>query len=118
MEEEKKTSLYIPFNIRKRKEYVDGFGKPELIQTCVGTAIGLGISIILCIFVLPNIITLVFPTIMIGAMTAMLVRKNSFNRSSIDAIKNVYNFKKGQKRYFYKYTNIYESEVTTNGKKK
>lgn len=117
MDVKKENGLYIPVNIRKRKEYFDGFGKEELIQSIIGLGIGAVLGVILYVVKYNNIIALTMTPVLSGAIVVMFVKKDNTNRSTADRIKDMRNFNKSQKRYYYVYNNIYEKGLK-NGKKK
>lgn len=118
MSSEKETDLYIPVNIRKRKEYFDGFGRTEMIQTIIGIAVGAVVGILIFLLKTHNIIVIVATIIGFGGATFMLVKKDHTNRSTIDGLKSMIDFNRSQKRYYYKYTNIYERELNNSGEKR
>lgn len=116
MEDKNTDKLYIPSNIRKRKEYIDGIGNKEIFQIIVGLVLGLAIGLILFLQY-KNFIVLFVPGVVLGTLVFFFVRKDSTGRNTIDRIMNWYDYLKEQKRYYYKYTNIYEKDVNNNGRK-
>lgn len=116
MEEEKNSDLYIPTNIRRRKEYADGFGKKELIITIMWLFIGVFIGFIL--FLIKNeIFFIIVSSFTCAAGAYAFTKKDKTNRCTIDYLKDNYKFYKSQKFYEYKYHNIYEKEVRKNVKR-
>lgn len=111
MEPNLKNGLYIPVNIRKRKEIVEGFGKEEMVQTAFVTLIGLIVGIILFFVFSYQILLIVGVPLVFGIGAIILLRKDKTNTSSIDMIKEMIDFSKSQKKYQYKYHNIYERKV-------
>lgn len=100
--------LYIPINIRKRKEHVEGISKTELVYASVMGGLGLALGIIFYITKWSNILVLASFPIILCIITLALVRKNKMNQSFIDQIKFYVQFVKSQKRFYYTYHNPYE----------
>lgn len=110
MEEDKKVNLYIPANIRKRKEIIDGIALSELLRIGIGSGIGLFIGI-LAYIKYQNFIVLLLPGVLCGIFVFTFVRKDISGRSTLDRIKEFISFLKSQKKFYYKYSNIYEKDV-------
>lgn len=108
--ENKKGDLYIPVRIKRYPEFwnIDGIGKKELrgilIMTGVGIIVGVISGVITQIILFPLLFVILFPS---GAY--MFLKKDLTNRNTIDKIRISKRFKKSQKRYDYKYYNIYEA---------
>lgn len=102
--------VYVPVNIRKRKEYVDGIGKLEVTYAAVAGGIGLVLGIIIYMIV-HQFLVIIFTPIVIAVLTLASVRKNNMNQSFIDQILYYIEFTKSQKRYYYEYYNPYEKKV-------
>lgn len=107
--ESEKSNLYIPVNIRRRKEYTDGFGKEELIVTITWGLIGIAVGIFLYL-IMHELLTIIISVVVFSGGAFVFNRKDKTNRSSIDHIKASIDFAKSTKRYDYKYNNIYEKE--------
>lgn len=103
-----KNILYIPVNVRRRKEIVDGIGKEELVKIGILTGIGFVIGIMLFLIYNYNFTFVVITPTTLGAGGVMFLKKDFTNRSTIDKLKDLYIFSKSQKRYDYEYINIYE----------
>lgn len=113
----KRKELYIPVNIRRRKEIADGIGKEELLKITLLTGIGLGIGIFL--FVLGGeIFSVLLPPVITGMGGAIFLRKDMTNQSVLDRIHHLMEYSRSQKTYLYKYHNIYEEGSLMNGKNK
>lgn len=108
--EEKKEQLYIPLNVRKRKELIAGYGQQEAIITVVMSIIGFMIGLIIYGFNQKIEYVLIIP-IVIGFLTVVMIIKDQTNTSLLDSLIRLYWFNKSQKRYEYKYKNIYEGEI-------
>lgn len=115
-EQDTYNSLYIPANIRKRKEYIDGIGNSEVVQILIGCGVGILIGIFLYAKY-RNFLVLFFPGLFVGAIVLSFVRKDTTGRSTVDRIMNSINFSKEQKKFYYRYTNIYEKEVDKHARK-
>lgn len=116
MEMQEKRRLYIPVNIKKRKEIVDGIGKRELVQIGSLTVSGAGIGLALFMAV-ENVALLVgVPGVSLVA-GILFLRKDNTNQNIVDKIRHMMSFNKSQKRYCYKYSNIYERETKTRDEK-
>lgn len=97
--------LYIPVNVRRRKETIEGFGKEEIIKTIIWAGIGLFVGIIIFLLFFREIFTIILSTIVFPFGCFVMVRKDKTNRSTIDLIKVDIRFRRSQKRYKYKYNN-------------
>lgn len=106
-----KKTLYIPVNIRKRKELIDGFGMKEVMQTVILAVVGLVIGLILFFLNNHQILYLTIVPIIFAMGTIVFVKKDKRNMNTVDQIKLAINFMNSQKTYHYKYYNIYEREV-------
>lgn len=103
-------SLYIPINIRRRKEIVDGFGRKEATKTVIATLIGLFVGIVVYFIQNGNVMMLILPPILFLMGAIVIFRKDSFNSNLVDKFKLQINFFRSQKCYYYNYVNIYERE--------
>lgn len=108
--------LYIPSNIRKRHEIVDGIGTPEVKIIVTSSIIGLVIGIFIYIFQ-HQMFTLLLPPAMGFLFSYVFARKDRYNQSTMDKLQLLKKFQNEQKRYCYKYRSIYEKDVR-NGKTK
>lgn len=111
-------SLYIPENVRRRYEIIDGFGKKEAAITGIVFVISLVLGILLYFVNNKNFFYLVLTPIVITCFTALMIKKDKTNRSTIDLLLEDYKFIKGQKKYMYKYHNIYEKGGEIHAKRK
>lgn len=107
--EEKKEQLYIPLNVRKRKELFAGYGQQELIITVVMAIIGFVVGSMIYAFN-GKIEYLLITPIVIGFLTVVTIVKDQTNTSLLDSLIRLYQFSKSQKKFYYKYKNIYEGE--------
>lgn len=104
----KEEILYIPVNIKKRKEIIEGIGKKEIRQIVITTLIGIFIGAILFFLKNNNPAYLIMTAFIFGSGSYVFLKKDPTNRNTIDKLKLYINFTKSQKRFHYKYKNIYE----------
>lgn len=103
-------NVYVPINIRKRQEYVDGIGKREVTYAAIAGGIGLVIGIVLNILI-QQYLVIIFAPIITGVLTLTIVRKNKMNQSFVDQMRYYIEFTKSQKRFYFVYFNPYEKKV-------
>lgn len=105
-----KGDLYIPISVKKRKEFlgIDGIGGKEAIGVGISIGVGLVIGLILFFISSMNPFFLFMPIFIFGSAGYIFLRKDKTNRNSIDKVKLLIDFMKSQKRFYYKYYNIYE----------
>jgi len=99
------STLYIPMGVKTENEFFSGFGRKELIQTVIGSAGGIAVSLLI------YAITASIPYTMIGVLSGiagsvMMTRKDQNNMSVVWQVGNMIRFYKSQKRYPY----IYQKE--------
>ena len=100
-------TLYIPISVKTENEFFSGFGKKELLQTVIGSIIGIGVSLLI------GLITGSIPYTMIGVLagiagSVMMTRKDLNNMSVVSQAVNMINFSKSQKYYPYIYGKEWE----------
>lgn len=105
-----KKQLYIPVNIVRRKETIQGIGRKEIIQIIIAVIAGALIGIILFFTNDNNPLYLIMAIFASGSAAFIFLRKDATNRSTIDKLKLYIDFIKSQKRFYYKYVNIYEKK--------
>lgn len=100
MEKEKKEQLYMPYGVKNRREYFNGFGKSEMIITLVSLIASGGIAMLFQAFGLNTFLSsLLF--LFIPTATAVCVTKDISNTSVINLIFYVMQFNKSKKTYDY-----------------
>jgi hypothetical protein len=99
------SKLYIPVNVRRRNEFVDGFGAPELRITILWGIIGVLLGLFF-FFKFDSLFIAVLITFLIPAATFVFVRKDATFRSTVDYLKDDYKYFISQKNYDYKYYNF------------
>lgn len=107
--DEKKEQLYIPLNVRKRKELFAGFGSTELCVTAIIVVVGFVLGIVFYL-IKGEIFYLIGIPLILGIITIVCVIKDQTNTSFVDSVKELLQFLKSQKRYYFSYKNIYEKE--------
>lgn len=106
----KNKELYIPVNVPDRNELIPGFGVKEIVCCLVVLAIGIITAIIMCISG-TGILWALGVAIVMLVLAITIFRKNQYGENLIDKTQYVIKFSKSQKKYQYKYHNIYEGEV-------
>lgn len=107
---EEKRRLYIPVQIRREKQMVEGFGKKEIswllgfTGLCTGIVIGL-----VMVGILPALWIILIAVISAG-VGGILLRKNNQDFNIVDIVQYMLEFSRSQKRYFYEYRNPYEKD--------
>lgn len=100
MEEEKKDQLYMPYGVKNRREYFNGFGKSEMIITLISFIASGGIAMLSQAFglnaFLSSLLFLFIPT-----ATAVCITKDVSNTSVVDLIFYIMQFNKSKKTYDY-----------------
>lgn len=103
---ERKKELYIPLNVVESQDLISGIGGKE-IGYIVGALVA-GVVLAIMIFSFTGSMVL---AVLIGgtlvALTVMLVRRDKFNESMVDKFRFVKIYLQSQKRYEYRYHNIY-----------
>lgn len=105
-----KKKLYIPVPIVRRKEKIKGVGSKEITQIIIAIIVGIIIGIILFFLNNNNPLFLIMTIFASGSAAFIFLRKDATNRSTIDKVKLYIDFIKSQKRFYYKYVNIYEKD--------
>lgn len=106
-----KERLFIPVNVRRRKLYVEGFGKKELIQSGISTGVGIFIGVILFFIFDYQWILIAFSALVFLGVSIIVLHKDRYNSNMIDMVIEMHEYRKSQKKYEYKYSNIHEREV-------
>ena len=105
-----KNDLYIPVNVPDRNELIPGFGTIELIASAV--ALGTAALAVIVLYIIDfNILYALLIAITLFGGVVVLVRKDKYGENLIYKTQYVLRFNKSQKRYQYKYHNIYEGRV-------
>ena len=100
MKDKKEIMLYIPMGVKLEQEFVNGFGKKELIRSIITMSICFVISFIIYLFNMRQSVLIVgLLSSVFGSI--MLCVKDSQNQSVLDYIFNVVNFYKEQQIYDY-----------------
>ncbi|GEM_PF-1567343 len=113
---EEKSSLYIPVKIRKRKESLEGIGRNEILGIILMTVIGAFIGVVGHFIKGYEMTYVIFPTIGFGCLGYFFLKKDKFNKSTVDNTKQYINFMSSQKKYRYVYYNILEGRYRGRGK--
>lgn len=107
---EKKKELYIPLNVVESQDLISGIGGKEAAY--IGAALLIGIVLAVIIFTgSGNMVSAVLTAGIIVSITVLLVKRDQFNESMIDKFRFIKIYMQSQKRYGYRYFNIYGGEV-------
>ncbi|EPR13884.1 hypothetical protein [Ruminiclostridium papyrosolvens] len=101
-EDENRDTLYIPAGLKTQKEIYTGFGKNELRQAIIGILIIGGLDGIFALMIFNNIPVFVILLLLGIFVSVMCVQKDVTNLSALDMVKNLYNYIRSQKKFYYK----------------
>lgn len=104
---EKKKPLYIPIKTLDSDDYIEGIGKLEIALIGAGICIGILLGIILAKF-WNNSLVGVVTGIIVTAMSIGIFRRDGTNENLIRKITIIYRYIHAQKRYQYKFYNVFE----------
>lgn len=113
MKEERRKPLYFPTNCPDANDFVAGFGTKELCISIIALIVAIIVGIIIHVNTGNMIYTLSTGAVIV-VVTVLLVKRNKYQESFIDQLKQVISYHKAQKRFTYEYYNIYEGK--SNGK--
>lgn len=108
--EDRKNPLYFPLNCPDAKYIINGFGIREITIIIVSFFL-IAIAAIIYYLSVKNMIATVFGAGVIIVFIIMLIRKNQQQESMIDQLCLIARYHRSQKRYEYKYYNIYEARI-------
>ncbi|RAU96867.1 hypothetical protein [Paenibacillus sp. YN15] len=94
-------SLYIPMGVKPDTEWFPGFGKPQLLQTFIGSSA----SVLLALFLwfVKGSVPLAVVTFLTGvSASVMMTTKDRNNLSVLDQVRFMVRFMKAQKVYPYR----------------
>lgn len=109
-EKERENDLYVPKNCSPLEYVVEGFTITEIGYISI---IGIIVALI-AVFMYVKcelVFQSVFLFIFIVSAAILFFRRDAYSENCIDKIKIISSYFKSQKRYEYKYKNIYESEI-------
>ena len=94
--------LYIPSNVQTCSEFFPGFGKAELMQTLLVSAVIVGLTFLVNAFICST--TFLIVTILTGiAGSVTCLTKDKNNQSVVNQFHHMVRFLREQKRYEYRY---------------
>lgn len=105
---ERKKPLYIPQNALDNDDIISGIGRKEIRIIALIAAIGMIMVIYVFIYHKDYLVLAMAVLFLTITMTIALIHRNRYDESFIDYIKQLWNYRKMQKRYEYRYYNIYE----------
>lgn len=106
--EKRKKELYIPINSPDTEDFISGIGKVELTIIMIVSFVSISIGVIYSI-ITTNTLGAVALVVTITMSTIVIVRRDQYNENLIRKFEIVIEFIKSQKKFNYKYVNIYES---------
>lgn len=106
--EKRKKELYIPINSPDTEDFISGIGKVELTIIMIVTFLSIAVGVIYSI-ITTNTLGAVALVVTITMSTIVIVRRDQYNENLIRKFEIVIEFIKSQKKFNYKYVNIYES---------
>ncbi|WP_141499722.1 hypothetical protein [Paenibacillus luteus] len=94
-------SLYIPMGVKPETEWFPGFGRRQLLQAALGSALTLAVALLIWLF--KGSIPFIIVTFLSGvAASVMITTKDRHNLSVLDQLRFMVAFKKSQKHYAYR----------------
>lgn len=109
--ENRSRELYIPVNTMDSEDYISGIGSREVAVISLISFIAIILGIL--ISMLLNVLLAVSLVALILSMTIMVIRRDLSNENLIKKMRVVLEFVNCQKKYEYRYSNIYEGEDET-----
>lgn len=107
---EKKKELYIPLNVIESQDLISGIGRKEV--SYIGAALLIGVILAVIIFSSSgNMVAAVMTAGILVSITVLMVRRDQFNESMVDKLRFIKIYMESQKRYEYRYFNIYGGDV-------
>lgn len=106
----RKKDLYIPINVPDRNEMIPGFGTVELVACAIAVGIAAIVGIIMYMSGI-NVLYVVGTAVAIITVAIMIFRKDRYGENLIFKTQYVIAYHKSQKKYEYKYHNIYEGDI-------
>ena len=104
-----KDKLPIPTNCPDADDLVPGIGRKEIM--IIGVSFLVAVITALRVYLkIGNVFTCLVIAASIVFFTVIFVKRNQFQESFIDNIKQVIDYHLAQKRFQYEYYNIYEGE--------
>lgn len=105
---ERRKPLYIPQNALDNNDIISGIGKNEI--RIIALVVAIAIILVIYIFICNQdyVVMAIGLAVLTVMVTISLIHRNKYDESFIDYIKQLWNYKKMQKRYEYRYYNIYE----------
>lgn len=104
--EGKKGELYVPVHTPDADDFVAGIGKFEGVVIVISGLSSL-LSALLYYAITENVVVSVMITAILIALTITMIRRDSHNENLVTKLMIVKSFYKSQKRYYYRYHNIF-----------
>ena len=103
--EKRKKELYIPINSPDTEDFISGIGKVELSIITIATFVSISLGVIYSVITTNTLGAVAFVLMSV----IFIVRRDQYNENLIRKFEIVIEFIKSQKKFYYKYINIYES---------
>ncbi len=104
------SKLPVPVNVPERKDLIQGIGSREI--GIIGIASIIDIIFIFFIYGLTNSLpTAMLLGVVMIATVVTFIRRDKFDENFIDKIMIIYKFHVSQKKYYYKYYDMYACEL-------
>jgi hypothetical protein len=100
--DDERGGLYIPYGVKKEKEFFEGFPKREQRYAALGIAGSIVLSVAVFLFT-RNLVQLVFMSLILIFGTIICTRRDDAGYSLVKQVQILRRFARAQKRYDYKY---------------
>lgn len=107
--DENKRPLHIPEQSSDRNDYIQGIGPKEVAIILAALLVSTVVTIFVCVFTNNIPMGLFIGFFMIGS-TIIAVKRDAINESMIDKVHLMNEYSKSQKRYEYRYEDVFETE--------
>lgn len=107
--DENKRPLHIPAQSSDRNDYIQGIGPKEVAIILAALLASAILAVFICVFT-GNIPMGLFTGFFMIGSTIIAVKRDSINESMIDKVNIIIEYSKSQKRYEYRYDDVFETE--------
>lgn len=97
-----KKKLYIPYGVKKDKEFFDGFGKRQIRHFLIGLCVTAAIALI-SYFLTHTVVVVIAAAIISLSADFMMTRKETYSQSIVDVIIDSVMYRRHQQRFSYIY---------------
>lgn len=103
-----KKELYIPYGVKREKEFFDGFGKRQIRHFLIGAVISAAIAVI-AYFITHTIIVVLAAAIVCLTADFMATRKDTYSQSIVDVLITLFSYHRHQQKFRYVYDKEFET---------